>query len=971
MQPSEFSTAAAARAAAARAARGGVARALDSNETSADLLNVLDSFVLGRSVEVRLRHAVLEEDPLPSEVVRACLLRWLRIWEDGGRANVIKLDYLPILTGEESDIELVTATHACLRSLAAATGGHFTDLALEAPGTLAHVAELVADRTALAVELLLYAAQLELEPQAAAAYAAKGGRLASAAGEHRMLAQASCVRALALSGLGLTDHEAVGLPEGVSHLTVFDAVDAALRHLSEPGVYEEPAWKALTQVRRKSPFLDELDPCFVGARAAGNRTPERLAATQKLLTQAIWDLPSVDSLINAMGPLSIATSVEEARSQEEPVHSAATLHADWASWSFDHPAYQHAVPHGTSVLRERRADSVQLELQHEIQHILSMIGGVGLAVTALRAAVMELEIELWAMSEEKAEDMPLEEMVHRAAAPLVRSNLATLVLAEQSAEFLAKMQILQDIWNSWFEGIAVFGELADSSTDQISSHMADILTQRVDVAPPEDRTKVKAAFARARSEAEQRYTVALGRLGTTRLRGYLDAYGPKYVAGYLTVRSVVSRWRRSCGSLSASQAQRLLLHLTRFSTLDEGVPNLSLPLAEFTQAAEEAMLRWVGGIAALDAESILFGGSTSAMFGWTNLRVDRRDTTTEDSRFVQIFEERVRQALGSLAGAKRVPAGPSWAEVQRSWAVDAAQRDRKLYLASTLLKAQLSQLSVLPLGQSSARFWLNRGTGHLVYVVRTTEERADNGRQSYDMAALPLKEDEFDRLLDAVARNPYDRMTIARFADLEPPDLPTNGAFPGRGYGRNVLAFRLGAWSYIQPRGWLFTSKAVDPSLAIAVQHRLTPTPILRMEARLLSAGGGAAKRTAEWTATPEEWAGMHEVPVGQWVRQVYDLAVSVRDHSGEDVERQVAIRLLSTVVGDRELANRLVSRGIAALAPYDPAARDAIHQVLSASAQEPAVSAALDPYASDHPLRRVLEPQGERWDVRPYPLES
>ena len=83
-----------------------------------------------------------------------------------------------------------------------------------------------------------------------------------------------------------------------------------------------------------------------------------------------------------------------------------------------------------------------------------------MAVMALRAAAVELELDLWALYRQDT----AQGFVAGGVATLGDPNSFAVTLANWELEILAKMQILQDLWNPSFEGIAVFGELSDDPT---------------------------------------------------------------------------------------------------------------------------------------------------------------------------------------------------------------------------------------------------------------------------------------------------------------------------------------------------------------------------------------------------------------------------------------------------------------------------------------------------------------------------
>jgi hypothetical protein len=177
------------------------------------------------------------------------------------------------------------------------------------------------------------------------------------------------------------------------------------------------------------------------------------------------------------------------------------------------------------------------------------------------------------------------------------------------------------------------------------------------------------------------------------------------------------------------------------------------------------------------------------------------------------------------------------------------------------------------------------------------------------------------------------------------------------------MAFRLGGWFHVQPRGWVFGSRSVADSLAASVRSRVLPGTVLRMESRLLEDGGGAALRTARWTApdTLPDWADEADWAV-PWVEHVHRLASLAADGDGGVRERAVSGRLLEVVTGDPEAAARLVARGGAALG--SPSTRPAVFELLFSSGRAACTSPPDGPLPpADGVLLRCSD---GRWDVRP-----
>src|SRR5258705_3996240 len=97
---------------------------------------------------------------------------------------------------------------------------------------------------------------------------------------------------------------------------------------------------------------------------------------------------------------------------------------------------------------------------------------------------------------------------------------------------------------------------------------------------------------------EELYSKALKNNGKDKLRVYLTGYHKKYLPGYLCVRKILSKWRETYKNkiIRGDQASRLFLHLTRFSSFDDTLPDLSLSLDNFKKAVRDKHIEWLNSI---------------------------------------------------------------------------------------------------------------------------------------------------------------------------------------------------------------------------------------------------------------------------------------------------------------------------------------------------------------------------------------
>src|SRR5262249_53885527 len=154
--------------------------------------------------------------------------------------------------------------------------------------------------------------------------------------------------------------------------------------------------------------------------------------------------------------------------------------------------------------------------------------------------------QLWAATPGMTEERIVEAVTARGIAQLSDGDAGALFRAEQNVELALKAKILQDVWTPWFEGLAMFGEMAADPThhDERHSPVTEALRNLIDFhGQPHEGERVSDAFLKYISEFEARCSQAISRLGPARLRAYADVTDVPYLAGYIAVRAVVAAWR--------------------------------------------------------------------------------------------------------------------------------------------------------------------------------------------------------------------------------------------------------------------------------------------------------------------------------------------------------------------------------------------------------------------------------------------
>jgi hypothetical protein len=658
--------------------------------------------------------------------------------------------------------------------------------------------------------------------------------------------------------------------------------------------------------------------------------------------------------------------IEKARLALEPSPRQEAAHVDWTTLTLDHPAYRRAVPSGRSFLREAEFDNLLLVLSHEIIHILSMLGGVGVMLTCLRVALMNAETVLWSLQAPAGSDM--EQFKGRVAlegvAPLERGDPGLLFRTEQALELTLKARILQDVWTPWFEGLAIFGEsAADPALDVVTiGEVSNCLRNMVDFVPTSGAEDTKtedsilAEYEAFAQEFESRCSAAITRHGPVRLNKYLRSPNPSYFAGYLAIRRIVSTWRERAGrSITGPEAFSLLLHATRHGTF-ETIPDLSLPSELFSLAASKMMLDWASQLAKLDPKEIndyLSHPDRTAsgrIYAWETGRlkpVEAEFQETLEERERATVAKRLRQALSSLTSEIDENRVKTADPIER-WLIKAMSKKGQEVVENDALQwdnltVSLDTLAtLLPIGQTASKFFANGDPATewplLAFSLRTTEHNASDGGPgvngywfSVDHGAAELIKNEYH-----CTGRP--RVEVTRVVDLWGLGSAT------RRPGLHFLAFKYGAWFEIRGASsfadTLINSDAKRKAqVTDLVRRRLYPDPLLFAFQGILARGDDGARRTARWIDESDAWTvDGQTVPVENWVLRTRKLAGRIVALEAERVAMQkaVATALVSTLFGDDELSEMVTAGGFELMTEQFPAKRGQIVDALFNTAKVP-----------------------------------
>ena len=662
--------------------------------------------------------------------------------------------------------------------------------------------------------------------------------------------------------------------------------------------------------------------------------------------------------------------IDRARLELEPPPPSERAYADWTDLTVDHPAYRRAVPHLHSFLREADFDSHLLELTHEITHVLSIMGGVGTALTSLRVATLDPELTLWSLVPGASEGDLNGRIAKEGVALLEEGKAASLFRVEQGLELTLKAHILQDVWTPWFEGLAIFSEMAaDPALDPTGiGPVTRCLRNLVDFYPPtndsggsQDIERIKAAYEEYVTEFETRCSAAIARRGPGRLRTYFRTTEVPYFSGYLAIRSIVSAWRVTTERpLTGTEAFGLLLHATRYGTFN-AVPDLSFRSDIFARAALEMMCDWTSRLAQLSREEIEdfltppLRDGPGRIYRWEGARlirvtIDDVKMRTEQSGMVK---ERLRQALSSLSRPEDITRLARINAPTRILLEAAAQTlnenvDKAVERYSDLVEWVITRDSLLPIGHTSAKFFVNintdRPTSYLATQMRTSEARMSDGSPSINGSWFSIDHASGQQIATSFRRLGEPRLQVTRVIDLTDIAVPD-----GRLLSLHLLVYRYGDWFDIRgvtPSIDALLNQDADyrDSIRNLVRARLYPEPFIHAATNVIARGERGAARARDWVAGSKAWSiGDIPVEVEDWAGHVQALAERILAHDERRTTQVQAARALTLALfADNAFVDNLLGKDFETLTENAPDQREHLISVLFTTAQKPKADAAI-----------------------------
>lgn len=749
-------------------------------------------------------------------------------------------------------------------------------------------------------------------------------------------------------------------------LEAYDALQDAILALPGHAVLRKQSDAFIRGCLRHDTYRP-LVPLFVMSDPEFDRSqlPEVMRSLE-LVQPVMTDGEMNDWAAKLISNRELIIEAENGRLQLEPKTEDTTVaEADWMSWAVSHPAYYRAIPDGNSFLRAKDASNLMLVLSHELTHIFTLNGYIGLNLIALKTAVLTLTMELYGEAEVGGKMDFL-----RTLPQLGERSLMNLGVADHVLQLLRKLQIVRSTWSAWFEGIAVFMELSDPVEDtQAYGPPMEMLQHLIDRRPgggDADEAAIQEAVQKYAEEIERRYSEIVGEQANTRLHQYLVARHEGYLSGYLAARAVVAAWRaRLDEPLCAAVAARLLLHLTRGSTYD-ALPDLGLPIEEFREAARSRQMDWLRRISDIPADVLISAqtpyesDSGFLSMRWRNGKLEWLKAAELEAESMEAGKYALARAIEAWRTRPGTSGGKDHGDITRAdFTTHRAKANPHEELTRAVLQRLIAPLGVLPFAEVQARFWLLRSDRAVFCLLRTSEGDAEL-TPGYNGALFSLPQAEFDALYAECEKRGDFRMRVTRIADVLAP-----GVLPHRGMGRHAIVFQYGSWMHVQMRGMLLGMTKIPPSLVDDARSRLEPDAIGTFDRDVLTDGRPFADTIRAWIEdpTPFRQADGQPAKVTEWRAELTALCEEIaRDDDSTD-RTPVRDALLTRLVGfDAATAQQILNRGLRALSPLGAAhSVSDIVRLLETSAQRPAPSTPLS-----NLLSQLLTESKLGVDVRP-----
>ncbi len=673
--------------------------------------------------------------------------------------------------------------------------------------------------------------------------------------------------------------------------------------------------------------------------------------------------------------------------QEVPPPSLAV---GWTNWRFEHNAYRRAVPHSRSLLREQQFKTIILDFIHEVTHVLSLVGGLGMAASVGRVAAFYASFRIW---EWTGKEIPVDALPASCGMPdLTPGDARALPAVMAVLAPLENARILQDIWTPWFEGVAVFAESAsDPVGDETTINDVLLLIRNLVDFYPSGKTEeeVMQQFEAFHAEIEQRISATIHSESGDRLRMFFGASDSTYMAGYIIVRGIVAHWRQATQKpLSGAKCLQLLLHATRYLTTIT-LPDMSLPASAFRNAALESWKKFIEILTKLPGEDIdafnLHPDRTAAgrRVLWTDRRLKQLDENSDVAHKLELqlndIFDRVRAEFANLENRTLEDCSP----LRLNGAVGITIRTYQEFArkgtntrdhpkAADIITSIMQRMSLLPIGLADARFYLNQIADaehdRLDVVLRTTERHVEGGGPSMDLTSIPISQADSETISANFATTGEPTLRVSRIVNVG--DINSDESrfvhiyWLQYGNWQSIAALNHSAMS-------LLSTVPDKEELAEEISARIHPNSFQQFE-QDLAAGVPFAEKVLSWIDRSAEWSVL-SLPIED--RTLLD---RVRESASFLAERSARVNMqsaashvgLAAVFGRAPWIHEVISTGYDTLTAEFAYLRQKLADVIAASGRSPAHSEFLDNSYDEISSRLPIFIKTEfGWDIGPSHL--
>ena len=606
----------------------------------------------------------------------------------------------------------------------------------------------------------------------------------------------------------------------------------------------------------------------------------------------------------------------------------------WNDSTIQYKNLLEAVPIYKSILKEEFINNILMDLKHELIHVYSLFGSVGVTLNLMRWILIDLEVFILRnnvnIKDKKQVDFITSSLLKsKRPVQLIKPNLISLSFVERSVVLEKKIQIIENVWTPWFEGLAVFGEFTDNPIldKEIESPLSTVINHIIDIhvqqEADEKRLTVQELIKEHIKLTEELYNKALSKDGVYKLRSYLEAYHKKYLPGYLCVRSILGKWRNKYkgGPIQGDEAFRLLLHITRFSGL-EVIPDLGLPLSEFKEAVIEKHFVWLNNISNISNEDLeIFLSQDSSLASkptfWKEGKFMRSEIS--DKEVLDQYLLKAEQCLSYLTADNddigRVKQSNRDTSTMLNVIAEVVGRHRNSsdIFNNIIDYGILDRYTILPFAKTLCPFWLIENDNVLNCLIRTRESDIERSDPSYNLISIPISIEEFKKIKALFLKSGIPNITLTRAIIL--------GGIEGMNLPRQFLIFQYEDWVFIQNAGMYWGSSEIPEELILTLKSRFLPNQLIDYKESLNTSEHPLTQRTKVWLET-NKWDKVLiddlNVNVEPWANHVLALCNEVLANSAEDIE-DISIKILKFVFNNDSVAEHIYMNGLNSIFEEEP----------------------------------------------------